>query len=276
MGALSELGAIGATQTMSSREIAELTGKRHDHVMRDIRKMLEKLYPSGVSPDQGKPQEEYHRGDRTQYKYLRDDTIDAFMSFATDGKAGGLPFQSKYVDPQNGQTYPCFALPKRESLILVSGYDIELRAKIIDRWAELEAQSRVDPLKALNDPAALRGLLLGYSEKVIGLEQEVAALKPTAAALDRISGAAGSFSVTEAAKDLQIRPNELFRWLRAHGWIYRRPGAAADLGYESKVNAGYLEHKVTSVQRPDGSEKYVSQVRITAKGLTKLAKDLAA
>lgn len=37
------LMSVGEVQTMSSREIAELTGKRHDNVLRDIEKMAKDL-----------------------------------------------------------------------------------------------------------------------------------------------------------------------------------------------------------------------------------------
>ncbi|MGF6771959.1 phage regulator Rha-like protein [Paraburkholderia sp. GAS199] len=96
---MEKVPSLSGVQKMSSREIAELTGKRHDHVMRDIRIMLVDLYGPGRVPSFG----DTHRNE------------------------------------QNGQAYTIFLLPKRESLILVSGYSIVMRARIIDRWQELEA-----------------------------------------------------------------------------------------------------------------------------------------
>lgn len=128
-----------------------------------------------------------------------------------------------------------------------------------------------DPMEALNDPTTLRQLLLGYSEKVEALEAENAAMAPKVAALDRIATADGSLCITDAAKHLQMRPGDLFRWMQAEGWIYKRAGSPTFIGYQTKVQQGLLEHKVNMVSRSDGSEKTVEQVRVTPKGLTALA-----
>jgi Rha family phage regulatory protein len=216
--------------TMSSREIADLCGKQHAHVMRDIRDMLAELH----------------------------------------GEGGVSKFGASYSNSQN-KTQPEFLLPKRETLILVSGYNLTMRAKIIDRWQELEAQQpRIDPAALLNDPTALRGLLANYSEKVIALESRNAELAPKANALDRIATARGSLCITDAAKALQIPPRTLFDYLQRKRWIFRRHGTSW-LGYSDKSQAGLVEHKVTTLERPDGNDKVTEQVRITPKGLAKLA-----
>ena len=95
---LSAAAATGQAVTMSSREIADLTGKQHKHVLDDIRKMLEDLSQTSAE--------------------FSADLPDAY-----------------------GRLQPAYNLPKRETLILVSGYSTELRARIIDRWQELEAKA---------------------------------------------------------------------------------------------------------------------------------------
>ena len=63
----------------------------------------------------------------------------------------------------------------------------------------------------------------------------------------------------------------LFTWMQANKWIYKRPGASSWLGYQDRVQAGLLEHKTDIVKRGDGTEKVAEQVRVTPKGLAKLA-----
>ncbi len=43
----------------------------------------------------------------------------------------------------NGQNRPCYILTKKDCLLLASGYDANLRAKIINRWELLETERAV-------------------------------------------------------------------------------------------------------------------------------------
>jgi prophage antirepressor-like protein len=75
-----------------------------------------------------------------------------------------------------------------------------------------------DAVAMLSDPDTLRALLLDYSGRVKALEAEKAVMQPKVEALDRIAGADGHLTITEAAKALQMRPKDLFAYLRQKGW----------------------------------------------------------
>lgn len=93
---MNALISVSEAQTMSSREIAELTGKEHDNVRRDILKMAQEL---------------------------------------------SLNFEEKVLPSNGGRPSKVFLLDKENTLILISGYSIKMRAAIIRRWQELESQA---------------------------------------------------------------------------------------------------------------------------------------
>jgi prophage antirepressor-like protein len=133
---------------------------------------------------------------------------------------------------------------------------------------EPSSPAAFDIPKTLPDALRLAADLAEQKEKA---EAELAIAAPKAQALDRIAGADGLMCVTNAAKTLGVRPKALFSWLQAHQWIYRRPGASGYTAYQHRIQCGLLEHKVTAVERPDGSEKIVERVLVTPKGLARLA-----
>jgi len=146
----------------------------------------------------------------------------------------------------------------------------EVRQYFIE--CERIAKQPANPVAMLNDPAAMRGILLSYTEKVIELKNKVHEMQPAVDALEQIAEAHGSFNRTEAAKHLGVAPHVLCKWMRTHGWTYRRVGSKDDIAYQSKITAGYLEHKVNTGPKEDGTEWISTQVRVTPKGLTVLAK----
>ncbi|MCL6230195.1 Rha family transcriptional regulator [Bartonella bilalgolemii] len=222
-----------ATQTMSSIEIAELCDKRHDNVMRDIKKTLEEL------------------------NALKFEEVD---------------FIGTYVDAK-GENRPCYHLPKRECLILVSGYSTALRAKIIDRWQELERQATT-PQIDYSSPEAMIGFLTHLQSQIEQKDHVIAELTPKAEALEGLKRSDGLFGLIEAAKMLEVRPKELTDYLRKNDWVYRRAPSGPLLPYQDKIKKGFMDCPAITIQRPDGTDKILPSTKITPKGLACLREQI--
>jgi phage antirepressor YoqD-like protein len=184
----------------------------------------------------------------------------------TPSEHGGRPATEYYLDRKQS----IFICMKSET-----DNAFEVQADIVRVY---DAHLGGTPTAPALNPANLSRLQLiemamQAEQERLALEQHVAVIQPKAQALDLIATSShGSLNITEAAKTLQVQPKKLFQWMHGHEWIYRRPGGSGWVAYQNRLQQGLLEHKVTTTHREDGSEKIVEQVRVTGKGLTKLAK----
>lgn len=184
--------------TMSSREIAELTEKRHSDVCRDIRVMLKQIHGGQDDADlrhqeiQGVTEERDERG---------------------------------YVS--------IYRLDRNHTLTLIAGYRADLRFRIIKRWQELEAQPAQAFDLATMTGQALRELAAKIEECAM-LKAAVITLQPKADFYDHVAGSEALFDRADAAKMLRTGPKRLWASLRdwkvvqASGTPYQK---YYDLGY---------------------------------------------
>ena len=145
-----------------------------------------------------------------------------------------------------------------------------MRAKIIDRWQELE-QAAADPRIPKTYVEALR-LAADQADEIAKTDAQLAVAAPKAAALDRIAVETdGATCLRITAKLAQVPEKQFIQFMRQEGWITRHRHSHTWMGYSDKEAAGLLELKRTTVTRDDGSDKTVEQVLVTPRGLAKLA-----
>lgn len=224
---MNELINIQNEITMTSLEIAELTGKRHDNILRDIKEQL--------------------------------------------GQLGGLlKFEQTYTHPQNKQTYKMYRLPKREVLILISGYSVQLRAKIIDKLEELEKQVKTQTPQLPQTYLEALESLVESEKRNQALQAKIEADKPKVAFADIVSGSDDSITIGQLAKLLKqagvdTGRQRLFNYLRDNGYLIRGKTRDFNMPTQKYMDMGLFEIKETSIALKDKNILSLSP-RVTGKG----------
>lgn len=238
-------------QTMSSLEIAKLTGKPHNDVMKAIRAME----PSWEKVCQGK--------------------------FSLTSR--------KVAQPNGGEReVPCYELTKTECLYVATKFNDEARAKLVLRWEELEQKQRSQMLQLpdFTDPAeAAIAWAKEYKEKKVlaienkKLEEEniqLAAenqeLKHDKNYLDLIMRSKALLTISQIAQDYGMSGKALNKQLAQMGIQYSINGQW--ILYAKYKDCGYVSSRSIDITRTDGRQDVVLHTEWTQAGRKFLYEEL--
>ncbi len=222
MNAPALIGKVAAT--MTSREIAELTGSTHDNVLKTVRRLVAEGVVSGN--------------------------------------------ETPYLHPQNGQTYLQFALSFRDTMVVISGYSAELRAKIIDRWQELEAEAA--PALNLRQPAQMLAVAVQLAEIVQEQQATLLAQAPKVKFAEAVGASADLQTVAGVAKALGTGARRLFAFMRDNGILM-----VNNLPFQHHLDAGRFKVVEKPWKDAEGNDRLRLQTMVTGKGVTFLQQRLA-
>ncbi|VVO36592.1 hypothetical protein PS689_05436 [Pseudomonas fluorescens] len=228
-------------RTMSSQEIADLVGSRHDSVKRAIERLAAKrvidIPPTVEKPTGGRPVEEY-------------------VFSGEKGKRDSLVVVAQLS-------------PEFTGALVDRWQELE----------ESSAKPTFD-IASLNDPKVLLALLTDNVRKVVHLEadnteltqenhlleQKVVADAPKVDFFNAVITSTSIHSVREVAQSIGTGQNRLFAFMRQQRWVDRH-----NTPYQGRVESGYLVAEPHSYNCPEtGERKTKFTCKVTGKGFTKL------
>lgn len=230
---------FGRSDTMTSLEIAEVTGKRHFHILRDIDELLKQ----GV--------------DVTNFGLIN------------------------YADKRK-RKQRCYQLSYKGVLLLASGYNPIFREKIINRWEELEKNSKPQLPETYLD--ALKQLVASEEQKqqlalenkrqaeeidaknaeIVKLSTAISEMHPKVNYVDTILSSKETVTTTQIAQDYGLSAKSFNILLRNFG-IQRKVGGQWIL-CAKYLPYGFVQSVTVSITHPDGSAGSVMYTKWTQKG----------
>lgn len=229
----------GQPVTMTSREIAELTGKAHFNVLADIRKMLAEL-----KEDELKFQAIYldsMNRQQTEFVLDRELTDTLLTGYSAIARRAVI---ARWRKLEAGNSAPT-ALDLRDPVQL--------------------AQVTTQLLALTNEQAA----------HIVGLKHQIEVDAPKVDGFERIALSDGDMTISMAGKILGIDPlKRLFSWMQEEGWIFKPVGSNTWRGHQDKVKRGLIDHRNYTKRLDDGAERNYPAVVVTPKGLALLAQQV--
>lgn len=170
-----------------------------------------------------------------------------------------------------GEQRPMYVLTKKGCLCLASGYDANLRMKIINRWEELERQKQYGSFQV---PQTFADALLLAAEQQKQLEslaeqnklqtQQLKQAAPKVEYFDKALSSTGTYTATQIGKEFGWGAETLNRKLKEMGVQYKQNGQW--LLYARYDGKGYTKSIPRTYTKSDGTTGSQMQTVWTEKG----------
>lgn len=242
---MNEISTIVDGERMTSLQIAEITGKPHNDVMKAIRKM---------EPAWQKVQ------------------------------GGNFSLMQEEVDTNNGghKMRPYYSLNKEECLYIATKFNDEARAKLIKRWKELEEQSKpsvpqnyLEALKSLvkseeereqlaSENKRQQATILTISKENVKLGNKITEMLPKVSYYDQILQSNATMTVTQIAQDYGMSAIKLNLLLSDMKIQHKMRGQW--ILYRQFLTGGYVHSRAVDIIRSDGRHDVKYNTEWTTKG----------